>query len=64
MRQKRRTIIFDLRLNTESETHAIRVVRVVVVGVAVVVHIIEVSAVASIRRTKPPGRGATNNYKT
>ena len=58
MRQKRRTIIFDLRLNTESETHATRVAGATGVDVAVVDHIPEVSAVAGIRRTKPPGSGA------
>ena len=39
---------------TESEGHAIRVVGVVVVGVAVAVDIAEIVGVAAIRRTLPP----------
>ena len=42
------------RENTESEGHAVRVVGVVIVGVAVVVDIAEVVGVAGIRRTLPP----------
>ena len=40
--------------NTESEGHAVRVVGVVIVGVAVVVDIAEVVGVTGIRRTLPP----------
>ena len=38
----------------ESETNAVGVVGVVIVGVAVAVHIAEVVGVARIRRTLPP----------
>ena len=44
----------DYGLNAEAEGHAIRVVGVVIVGVAVAVHIAEVVGVARIRRTLPP----------
>ena len=40
-----------------AERHTIRVVRVVAVGVAVVVHIAEVVGGARIRRPKPPVAG-------
>jgi len=43
-----------------AERHAIRVVGVVVVRVAVVVHIHEVGAVGCIRRTQPPVRCTQN----
>ena len=49
---------------TESESDAIAVVGVVIVGVAVVVHITEVVGVAGIRRTLPPVvRRNGNNYR-
>ena len=50
-------ILFDLRLNTESETHTIRGAGVVGAGVAVVVHTPEVVSVSRIRRTQPPASG-------
>ena len=50
-------ILFDLRLNTESETHTIRDVGAVGVGVAAVVHIPEEVSVSRKRRTQPPVSG-------
>ena len=47
-------ILFDLRLNTESETHSIRVVRVAAGDTAVGKHIQEGASVSRIRRTQPP----------
>ena len=47
----------------EIEAHTIRVVRIVVVGVAVVVHIPEVVSVSRIRRTQPPVSGTAINNK-
>ena len=47
-------ILFDLRLNTESETHTIRGVGVVGAGVAVGGHIPEADSASRIRRTQPP----------
>lgn len=44
----------DLYEVAESEGHAIRVAGVVIVGIARVVHIAEVSRVVAIRRTLPP----------
>ena len=43
---------------TESEAHAIRVARVVVVVTSVRVDIVEVRRVARIRRTEPPIAGS------
>ena len=43
-------------LRRGAETHAITVVGVIVVHVAVVVHITEISVVARISRTQPPVR--------
>ena len=48
---------------TESGRQPIRIIRIVIVGVAVVVHITEVVGVAGIRRTLPPVvRRNGNNY--
>ena len=54
----------DLCEVAESEGHAITVVGVVVVGVAVAVDITEVGSVVRIRRTLPPVvRRNGNNYR-
>ena len=50
-------ILFDLRLNTESETHTTRVGGVVVVGAAAAVHTPEGASVGRTRRTQPPESG-------
>ena len=50
-------ILFDLRLNTESETHTIRVGGADVAGVAAAEHTPEVVSVSRIRRTQPPDSG-------
>lgn len=47
----------------EIEAHTIRVARIVVVGVAVAIHIVEVSAIVDIRRTKPPVGSARNKLQ-
>lgn len=49
---------------TESEAHAIRVTRVVVVVRAIRVDIVEVRRVARIRRTEPPVVGSACDYRT
>ena len=53
----------DMIPYAESGAHAIRVVGVVPVGVAVAVDIVEIVGVARIRRTEPPPvRGSQQRY--
>jgi len=46
--------------NAKAEAHAVAVARVVFVGVAVVVDIAEVDAIARVRRTQPPVVGGSH----
>lgn len=51
--------IFDARLQAKSEAHAVGIVRVVVVGVAIVVDVAEVVAIRGVWRAQPPVVGGS-----